>query len=106
EHPDDIFPEIVEGRRALEAVDLCHPLIPSRRCVPNSIQFTEDLQLIVVSGSNMSGKSTFLRAVGINVVLPLVGAPVRALRMQLSPLAIGATIRIHDSLQAGTSRFY
>jgi DNA mismatch repair ATPase MutS len=60
----------------------------------------------VVSGSNMSGKSTMLRTVGINAVLSLMGAPVRASRLRLSPLAIGATLRIQDSLQEGRSRFF
>ena len=62
--------------------------------------------VLVVSGSNMSGKSTLLRAMGINAVLAQAGAPVRASRLQLSPLALGATLRIRDSLQEGTSRFY
>jgi DNA mismatch repair ATPase MutS len=61
---------------------------------------------VLVSGSNMSGKSTYLRTVGTNVVLALAGAPVRAARLRLAPLAIGATLRIQDSLQAGRSRFY
>jgi hypothetical protein len=63
-------------------------------------------QALIVSGSNMSGKSTLLRSVGINAVLALAGAPVRATRLRLSPVAIGATLRIQDSLQAGRSRFY
>jgi DNA mismatch repair ATPase MutS len=62
--------------------------------------------VLIVSGSNMSGKSTLLRAVGTNVVLALAGGAVRAAAMRLSPLAIGATIRIEDSLQEGHSRFY
>jgi len=60
----------------------------------------------VVSGSNMSGKSTMLRTVGINVVLALAGAPVRARTMTVSPLQVGATLRIQDSLAEGASRFY
>lgn len=60
----------------------------------------------MVSGSNMSGKSTLLRTVGINAVLALAGAPVRAASLRLTPLAIGATLRIQDSLQEGRSRFY
>ena len=64
------------------------------------------MQLLVVSGSNMSGKSTLLRTVGVNAVLALAGAPVRAASLRLSPLAIGATLRIEDSLQDGRSRFY
>jgi DNA mismatch repair ATPase MutS len=62
--------------------------------------------VLVVSGSNMSGKSTLLRTVGVNAVLALAGAPVRAVRLLLSPLAVGATLRIQDSLQAGKSRFF
>jgi len=62
--------------------------------------------VLVVSGSNMSGKSTLLRTVGINAVLALAGAPVRADRLRMSPVAIGATLRIQDSLQAGRSRFF
>jgi DNA mismatch repair ATPase MutS len=62
--------------------------------------------VFVVSGSNMSGKSTLLRSVGVNTVLALAGAPVRANRLRLSPLAIGATLKIEDSLQEGHSRFY
>jgi DNA mismatch repair ATPase MutS len=60
----------------------------------------------MVSGSNMSGKSTLLRTVGINAVLALAGAPVRATRLRISPLVVGGTLRIQDSLQAGRSRFY
>jgi len=62
--------------------------------------------MLVVSGSNMSGKSTLLRTAGINTVMALAGAPVRARRFRLSVLRMGATIRVLDSLQAGTSRFY
>jgi hypothetical protein len=63
-------------------------------------------RLLVVSGSNMSGKSTLLRTLGTNVVLAQAGAPVRARRMTLAPMAVGASIRIVDSLQGGVSRFY
>ena len=62
--------------------------------------------MLLVSGSNMSGKSTLLRAVGINVVLAMAGAPVRARSLRLTPLRLGASIRINDSLQEGSSRFY
>ena len=61
---------------------------------------------MLVSGSNMSGKSTLLRAVGINVVLAMAGAPVRARGLHLTPLQMGASIRINDSLREGSSRFY
>jgi DNA mismatch repair ATPase MutS len=61
---------------------------------------------LLVSGSNMSGKSTLLRTVGINTVLAMAGAPVRAKSLRLTPLQIGASIRINDSLHEGSSRFY
>jgi DNA mismatch repair ATPase MutS len=73
--------------------------------VPNDVLLT-DVRLLIVSGSNMSGKSTLLRTVGINVVLALAGAPVRAERLALTRLTPGATLRIQDSLQAGRSRFF
>jgi MutS domain V len=109
EHPRDPFPEIMETGptgRHFEAEDMCHPLIPAARCVPNSLLLNSEFQMLVVSGSNMSGKSTLLRTAGINAVMALAGAPVRAKRVRISVIRIGATIRVLDSLQAGTSRFY
>jgi len=106
ERPEDPFPEIADGPTVLEADDVRHPLLQREQCVPNSVRFGGELQLMVISGSNMSGKSTLLRTVGTNVALALAGAPVRAKRMRLSPLAIGATLRVQDSLLGGTSRFY
>jgi hypothetical protein len=106
ENPTDPFPELVSAGPRFQAVDLGHPLLPRSRCVTNDICLDDNCRLLVVSGSNMSGKSTFLRTVGVNIVLALAGAPVRASSLRLSPLAIGATLRIQDSLQAGRSRFY
>ena len=112
EHAGDPFPEIIEGRGAggsaalFEGVQLGHPLLPSAQLVRNDVRLGNGTQLLVVSGSNMSGKSTLLRTVGINAVLALAGAPVRAASLRLTPLAIGATLRIQDSLLEGRSRFY
>jgi hypothetical protein len=106
DNPDDPFPEIVTGTSCYEGQELGHPLLPADRCVRNDLRLTADMRLLIVSGSNMSGKSTFLRTVGINAVLALAGAPVRARSLRISPLAVGATLRIQDSLQAGRSRFY
>lgn len=106
EHPDDPFPEIAEAGPVFEGIDLRHPLIPADVSVPNTVRLSDGMQLLLVSGSNMSGKSTLLRTVGINAVLAMAGAPVRATRLRLSPLAMGATIRIQDSIQTSTSRFY
>jgi hypothetical protein len=106
EHPADPFPEIVADGPCFEGEGLGHPLIPEARCVRNDVQLGNEVRLLVVSGSNMSGKSTLLRTVGVNVVLALAGAPVRGHRLRLSPLMVGATLRIQDSLQAGRSRFF
>jgi len=112
ERTDNPFPEIVASRDAtrapalFEGMQLGHPLLPRATTVPNDVCLGRDMQLLVVSGSNMSGKSTLLRTVGINAVLALAGAPVRAGSLRLSPLAIGGTLRIQDSLQEGRSRFY
>lgn len=106
ENPGQPFPELVEEGAWYEAEALGHPLIPAASCVRNDITLGGDARVALVSGSNMSGKSTLLRAVGVNAVLALAGAPVRARRLRLSRLALGATLRIQDSLQAGRSRFY
>jgi hypothetical protein len=106
ENPADPFPEIVPAGPRFEGEGLGHPLIPAARCVRNDLHLGSDLRVLVVSGSNMSGKSTWLRTVGANAVLALAGAPVRATRLLLSPVSVGATLRIQDSLQAGSSRFF
>ncbi len=107
EHPDDPFPALVDAGPLFDARDLGHPLIAERVAVRNDLRLGGDgPRTIVISGSNMSGKSTLLRSVGLNVVLALAGAPVRAGALRLSPLTIGATLRIDDSLEEGHSRFY
>jgi hypothetical protein len=106
EHPGDPFPEIATNGTHFEGDDLRHPLLPAAQCVPNSVKLDSERQVLIISGSNMSGKSTLLRTVGVNTVLALAGAPVRARRFRLSIVATGATIRVMDSLQQGTSRFY
>jgi hypothetical protein len=106
EHPDDPMPEIVEDETRFEGEALAHPLLPASKAVPNTVRLGGSRQMLLVSGSNMSGKSTLLRTVGTNAVLALAGAPVRARALTMSPLALGATLRVQDSLQAGQSRFY
>jgi transposase-like protein len=113
ENPGDVYPVIDDdARRPLfDGEALGHPLIPATVNVRNTVRLLgtgrgDGPRTIVVSGSNMSGKSTLLRTVGVNAVLALAGAPVRASRLTLTPLAIGATLRVQDSLQGGTSRFY
>ena len=106
EHPRDPFPEFIEGSAAFKAADLGHPLIPAAVRVCNDVDISGATRVLLVSGSNMSGKSTLLRTVGINTVLAMAGAPVCAKRLQLTPAQVGASIRINDSLQEGSSRFY
>ena len=105
EHPQDPFPELAENGPVFEAEGLGHPLLEESTCVRNDVQLGEAVRFLIVSGSNMSGKSTFLRAIGANAVLALMGAPVRCSKLRLSSLRTGATIRIQDSIVDGRSHF-
>ncbi|HEX4032116.1 MAG TPA: mismatch repair protein [Terracidiphilus sp.] len=106
EHPFDAWPEIDDENPCFDAESLAHPLLPESGAVRNDLKLGDGLQLIVLSGPNMSGKSTFIRGIGVNAVLAQCGAPVRAKRLRLSRLAVGASICVLDSLQGGISRFY
>jgi DNA mismatch repair ATPase MutS len=106
EHPENTVPEFIEGAAAFAATELGHPLIPAAVRVRNDVEIAGAVRVFLVSGSNMSGKSTLLRTVGINTVLAMAGAPVCAKRLRLTPLWTGASIRINDSLHEGSSRFY
>ena len=107
EHPSDPFPSMSTEGPLFHAGGLAHPLLPERDVVRNDVRLGGGApQVLVVSGSNMSGKSTLLRAVGVNAVLAQMGASVRADALRLSPVALGATLKIEDSLQSGHSRFY
>jgi hypothetical protein len=109
EHPADPFPEFVDAENGIgffEGEELGHPLIAAEKCVRNSVRLDAQTRVLLVSGSNMSGKSTFLRVVGINTVLAMAGAPIRGQRLRLTALRIGTRIRSTDSLQEGRSSFY
>jgi hypothetical protein len=108
EHPQDPFPEFAaaDSQAFLDGEELGHPLIPASQCVRNSVRLDGSTRVLLISGSNMSGKSTFLRTVGINAVLANAGAPIRGKSLRLSPLAVGTRIRISDSLQEHRSNFY
>jgi hypothetical protein len=107
EHPDDPFPDFSEAEvPCFDGTALGHPLLPASSCVRNDVVIHGRGQILLVSGSNMSGKSTLLRVVGVNTVLAMAGAPVRASGLRLSPLALGSAINISDSLQRGVSHFY
>ncbi|MBW2240432.1 MAG: DNA mismatch repair protein MutS [Deltaproteobacteria bacterium] len=106
ENPSHTFPSFTENSPCFQASELGHPLIPTDVCVTNDLQLDGERQVLIVSGSNMSGKSTLLRSVGVAAVLAQAGAPVCARALKLSPLAIGASLHVIDSLQEGTSHFY
>ena len=106
EHPGYAMPEIVADGPLFDARELGHPLIPAARRVTNSIRLDPTLRLLVVSGSNMSGKSTMMRSAGLGAVLAMAGGPVCAESLRFSTTAVGASIRIADSLQENASRFY
>jgi hypothetical protein len=106
ERPGHVMPDVVDGPARFEAEGLGHPLLPRDGAVSNDVALGPACRLYIVSGSNMSGKSTLLRAVGVNAVLAQAGAPVRATRLTMSALAVGASFRAADSLLDGQSRFY
>ncbi|MGB9031342.1 MAG: mismatch repair protein, partial [Acidobacteriaceae bacterium] len=106
EHPADVMAELVEERPLFETEGLAHPLLPLDKAVGNDLKLGRAPQLMVISGPNMAGKSTFLRGVGLNAVLAQCGAPVRAKRLRMSPVTVGASICVLDSLAGGVSRFY
>ncbi|HTU62672.1 MAG TPA: hypothetical protein VMF89_29625, partial [Polyangiales bacterium] len=106
ERPECSYPTLEPGAPALRATGLTHPLLPAATAVPNDLSLDSEHALIIVSGPNMAGKSTLLRAIGLNVVLAQCGAPVCCASLALSPLAVGASITVTDSLQSGLSRFY
>ncbi len=105
ENPDAILPEIGAEGSGLHAEGLGHPLLPAGECVRNNVRLDANIGVWVVSGSNMSGKTTLLRAVGTNAVLAMAGGVVRAHRWRMEPFRIGASIRTQDSLLDGRSRF-
>jgi hypothetical protein len=107
EHPLAAFPELLgENDPRYEAESLVHPLIPEAEAVPNDVALGGETRLWIISGSNMSGKSTLLRAVGISIVMAWAGAPVTARALRLTRLQTGASLRANDSLADHRSRFY
>jgi DNA mismatch repair ATPase MutS len=110
ERPDATFPMLEPGLEPdgplFDAEALRHPLIPAAVSVANDVRLGSGMRLWIVSGSNMSGKSTLMRAVGLNTVLAWAGAPVACARLRISPLMIGASMSTHDSLADNRSRFY
>ena len=106
DQPGWALPELNEGDSlVLRATSLAHPLLPSERAVGNDVEVGPPGTFLLVTGSNMSGKSTLLRAIGLNTVLAQMGGPVCASAMQLPPLAVASSMRVQDSLEQGISTF-
>lgn len=106
ERPEWVFPTLIEGAARFEADSMRHPLMAEAKCVPNDVRIGGEPRLLIVSGSNMSGKSTLLRSAGLNTILAWAGGPVAASAMTVSRLHTGASVRVVDSLQDNRSRFF
>jgi DNA mismatch repair ATPase MutS len=105
-NPDSVFPEVKEGDYLINAEDLGHPLIPSENRTNNPIILLCRRHFTIVSGANMAGKSTYLRTVGVNMVLAMAGSAVIAGKMTFAPVSLVTSIRTRDSLQKNESYFY
>ena len=106
DHPNDCLPVISDTQPELIAEQLGHPLLKESSCVRNSVSLTAEKPLLLISGSNMSGKSTFLRSLGASVVLTLCGSVVRAKSFRTYPFQVATAMRVSDSLQEGRSLFF
>ncbi len=106
ENPDYAYPDVKDGEPRFAAARLGHPLLPRDRRVTNDVSLEGAGAALLVTGSSMSGKSTLLRAVGVNAALALAGAPVCASSLSLSPVRVRTSMRIKDSLEHGVSHFY
>ncbi len=105
-NPGWCFPQINENHFSLEATNLGHPLINAKDRVCNNLSVNGQGKILLITGSNMSGKSTFLRTVGVNIVLALAGSCVCATDFVFSPVRILSSMRINDSLKDNTSSFF
>jgi hypothetical protein len=105
-HPQSIFPEIVNGDFIYQAQEASHPLLPPNQSVPNDISFSSLASFNIVTGANMAGKSTYLRTVGVNMILSLCGAPVLAKTCKIKPIQMFTSIRTKDNLARNESYFY
>ena len=105
-HPEWCFPALQKEHFSLEASQVGHPLINKIKRVNNDIKIERSGELMLVTGSNMAGKSTYLRSIGINIVLAMAGAPVCAKYFMLSPVKLVSSMRIADNLEESTSTFY
>jgi len=104
-YPSYQYPTVNESKAGIAAEQLAHPLIPEHERVANDFTIGKDERLALVTGSNMSGKTTFLRTLGVNLLLAQCGAPVCAKRFEFTPMNVRTSIRVSDSLQEHTSYF-
>lgn len=105
-HPENHYPQpVTEAQLFIEAAGLGHPLIPASRRIANDLTVGREESLILVTGSNMSGKTTFLRTLGVNLLMAQCGLPVCATSFRFTPLQLLTSLRISDSLQEQTSYF-
>ena len=105
-YPGWCLPKLTENHFVFESKELGHPLIPQKERVNNDFLIEKDMLISLVTGSNMAGKSTFLRSIGINIVLAQMGAPVCARHFTVSPVRLMTSMRISDNLAENTSTFY
>ena len=105
DHPDWTFPKLDPDAATLHGAALGHPLLPPGTCVPNNVEIGPAGTFLLVTGSNMSGKSTLLKAVGLNAVLAQAGGPVCARALRMPPLRVVTSVHIEDSLVDGVSYF-
>ncbi|MBK5270628.1 MAG: DNA mismatch repair protein MutS, partial [Bacteroidia bacterium] len=105
-HPNWSFPVLSNEESVFVADDLGHPLIAPEKCVTNSFSTTGEKQLNLITGSNMAGKSTFLRSIGVNMVFAMMGAPTCSSQLKVSPMKVISSMRVNDNLEENTSTFY
>lgn len=105
-YPEWTFPEVKGKYFHLQGTNIGHPLIPEQKRINNPVQITEKGEIMLVTGSNMAGKSTYLRSIGVNIVLALAGGPVCASSFSFSPVKLISSMRVTDNLEESTSTFY
>jgi hypothetical protein len=105
ENPQDVMPELVRDEVCIEGRGMGHPLIALEDCVRSDVRLDRERRFYVISGSNMAGKSTFLRTIGLNALLAYAGAPVRAESLRISVMSVCASLSVVDSLLHGKSKF-
>ncbi len=105
-HPGNSFPVLSSQEGVFSADELGHPLIPKEKLISNSFSTEGVNQMNLITGSNMAGKSTFLRSVGVNIVLSMMGSSVFAKALTLSPMKVLSSMRVSDNLEESTSTFY